>query len=255
MPLNHVHQSLALRTQFEQLQKEIEAKGMAVKACVVDFVQPTKDQWQGLVDAVNEGHVSVLGNSSVVNNIGVCHAAPGFFDEEDRALCDDMVRANVVSTMTATRIVVPQMQAQGNGLILNMGSFAALRSLPFMSVYAGTKGFVKTFSQSLAYELEPDGITVSYIYGQWGIGSMLGSKGRSLFNPAPSTFVRSALDRIGLKCGAHDSHTSIPYYPHSIVNFVSSCLWDPMHAKLAHYGFGQHVYALGAEKRTHAAAE
>ncbi|KAJ2054552.1 hypothetical protein GGI08_004533, partial [Coemansia sp. S2] len=90
------------------------------------------------------------------NNVGLCHENPTFFDEEEQDKCNDMVEVNVNTMMDLTRIVVPQMQQRKNGLIINLGSFAAMRSMPFLSVYAGTKGFVKTYSQSLAYELEPD---------------------------------------------------------------------------------------------------
>ncbi|KAJ2234001.1 hypothetical protein IWW45_003753 [Coemansia sp. RSA 485] len=78
----------------------------------------------------------------IVNNVGLCHENPIFFDEESEKLCNDMVEVNVNTMMNVTRIVVPQMQKRKNGLIINMGSFAALRSLPFLSVYAGTKGFI-----------------------------------------------------------------------------------------------------------------
>ncbi|KAJ2321065.1 hypothetical protein IWW52_000981 [Coemansia sp. RSA 2704] len=146
----------------------------------------------------------------VVNNTSVCHAAPTFFDEEDQSLCDKIVEANVTSTMNITRIVVPQMQARSNGLIINMGSFTAMRSMPFLSVYAGSKGFVKTFSQSLAYELEPQGIMVSYVFGLADVARMFGRSDYSATNPAPALYVQSVFDRLGLKCGAPESHTTIP---------------------------------------------
>lgn len=44
-----------------------------------------------------------------------------------------------------------------------MGSFAGYTSTPLLSVYAGTKSFMYSFSQALGSELEEKGITVSYI--------------------------------------------------------------------------------------------
>ncbi|KAJ2422504.1 hypothetical protein GGF41_003480 [Coemansia sp. RSA 2531] len=137
--------------------------------------------------------------------------------------------------MDLTRIVVPQMQQRKNGLIINLGSFAAIRSMPFLSVYAGTKGFVKTYSQSLAYELEPDGITVSHLLSFWVTSKMSGYREPTLSIPSPEQYVQRVFSRLGLKCGASDSHTTLPYYPHSILNFVVSCLWDPVLAIPAHY--------------------
>ncbi|KAJ1951298.1 hypothetical protein FBU59_000248 [Linderina macrospora] len=134
-----------------------------------------------------------------------------------------------------TRLIVPQMRERKTGLILNMGSFAALRSLPFLSVYAGTKGFVKTWSQSLAYELEPDGITVSHVFSFWVTSKMSGFRNPTLSVPTPETYVQCTFDRLGLRCGATDSFTTIPYWPHSILNFIVSCLWDPRHAPPVQY--------------------
>ncbi|KAJ2299823.1 hypothetical protein IW139_001489 [Coemansia sp. RSA 353] len=108
---------------------------------------------------------------AIVNSISVCHQAPTFFDEEEKSDCDNIVNANITSLMSMIRTVVPQMQERQNGLIINMDSFTSMRSMPFMSVYAGTKGFVKSFTMSLAPELESDGIMVRH-----GIYSSMDSK-------------------------------------------------------------------------------
>ncbi|KAJ2455956.1 hypothetical protein EV183_000299, partial [Coemansia sp. RSA 2336] len=211
-------------TAMKSLESRILTNGRQVKSCTIDFSSKVDCQWDELRGIIDQAHISVL-----VNNIGNYSSIPKFFDGEDEEVCNKMVHASVSSVMDVTRLVVPQMQARKNGLIINMGSFTALRSMPFMSVYAGANSFIKIFSQSLAYELEPDGIMVSYVFGHADISNLLGIK----INP--NQFVGHIFDRLGLRCGAHDSHTSIPYYPHSILNFISSCLWDPVHAKPAQY--------------------
>ncbi|KAJ2241265.1 hypothetical protein GGH97_004350, partial [Coemansia sp. RSA 475] len=118
------------------------------------------------------------------NNINVCHQAPTFFDEEEKLDCDNIVNANVTSLMSMIRTVVPQMQERQNGLIINMDSFTSMRSMPFMSVYAGTKGFVKSFTLSLAPELESDGIMVFCVLGLSDISKMFGIKTHSLTVPS-----------------------------------------------------------------------
>lgn len=45
-----------------------------------------------------------------------------------------------------------------NGLILNLGSFAALTNSPLLAPYAGTKAFLQTWSQALSSELEGKGV-------------------------------------------------------------------------------------------------
>ncbi|KAJ2740093.1 hypothetical protein GGI20_005987 [Coemansia sp. BCRC 34301] len=204
--------------------------GVEARSYAVDFTKCTESQWSDIRELVQQEEVSVL-----VNNVGLCHENPIFFDEEDSSACNDMVEVNVNTMLDITRIVVPQMQQRKNGLIINLGSFSAMRSMPFLSVYSGTKGFVKTFSQSLAYELEPYGITVSHVYSFWVTSKMSGYREPTLSVPSPGQYVQTVFNRLGLKCGASDSHTTFPYYPHSILSFVVSCLWDPVLAVPAHY--------------------
>ncbi|KAJ1898425.1 hypothetical protein LPJ66_002764, partial [Kickxella alabastrina] len=217
-------------SKLADMKKEIEKKGVSVKSYAVDFTKCTESQWSDIHDLIQGESVSV-----VINNVGLCHHNPIFFDEEDEIMCNDMVKVNITTMMNITRLAVPQMQERQNGLIINLGSFAAMRSLPFLSVYAGTKGFVKTYSQSLAYELEPHGIMVSHIFSFWVTSKMSGYRDPKLSVPSPERYIECVFDRLGLRCGSSDSHTAIPYYPHSILNFVVSCLWDPIHAKDAHY--------------------
>ncbi|KAJ2440026.1 hypothetical protein GGF42_007763, partial [Coemansia sp. RSA 2424] len=207
-----------------------ELKGVEARSYAVDFTKCTEAQWSDIKDLVQQEEVSVL-----VNNVGLCHENPIFFDEEDVSVCNNMVEVNVSTMMDITRIVVPQMQKRKNGLIINLGSFSAMRSMPFLSVYAGTKGFVKTYSQSLAYELEPYGITVSHVFSFWVTSKMSGYREPTLSVPSPGQYVQTVFNRLGLRCGASDSHTTFPYYPHSILSFVVSCLWDPVLAVPAHY--------------------
>ncbi|KAJ1645296.1 hypothetical protein LPJ64_003106 [Coemansia asiatica] len=217
-------------SKLEKMQQSIEVKGVRAISYAVDFANCSEQQWEEIRQIVSKEKVSVL-----INNVGLCHKNPIFFDEESESLCNDMVEVNINTMMSITRIVVPQMQKRKNGLIINMGSFAALRSLPFLSVYAGTKGFVKTYTQSLAYELEPDNIMVSHIFSFWVTSKMSGYREPTLSVPSPEQYVRCVFDRLGLRCGAFDSHTTIPYYPHSLLSYIVSCLWDPMHAKGVHY--------------------
>jgi short-subunit dehydrogenase len=48
-----------------------------------------------------------------------------------------------------------------SGRILNVASTAAFVPGPWMSIYYATKAFVLSFSEAIAYELKPDGITVT----------------------------------------------------------------------------------------------
>jgi 17beta-estradiol 17-dehydrogenase / very-long-chain 3-oxoacyl-CoA reductase len=67
------------------------------------------------------------------------------------------------ATLKVTKLVLPGMIIRKRGLILTVGSFAALIPSPLLAVYSGSKAFVSTWSQALGSELEGSGITVELL--------------------------------------------------------------------------------------------
>ncbi len=95
----------------------------------------------------------------LVNNAGF--GDYGLFAEGDRNKQEAMIRVNVLALTTLTRALLPQMMRRRKGRILNVASIASFAPGPFMAVYYATKAYVLSFSQALAAELKPYGITVS----------------------------------------------------------------------------------------------
>ncbi|KAJ2419943.1 hypothetical protein GGF47_004489, partial [Coemansia sp. RSA 2524] len=215
---------LLSRTQrkLDDLEQQLMAMGVKVDSYAVDFSCATSTDWTHIREIITSKNIGIL-----VNNVGICHPSVTSFMEETPALCSQMVEVNIHTTVNMTRLVVPQMRQQKNGLILNIGSWTSMKGMPFLSVYAGTKGFVKTFSQSLAYELEPEGITVDHIFSFWVSSKMSGYKSASISIPSPSIYASHVLSHIGLRCGSMDAYSSVPYAPHSFLGFVSTMMWDP----------------------------
>jgi short-subunit dehydrogenase len=94
----------------------------------------------------------------LVNNAGVGYGGR-FLDqpkERHRAMIDVDVRAVV----DLTRTFVPAMVARGEGAIVNVVSMSAFQAVPFLAVYAASKAFVLSLTESLATELEGTGVTV-----------------------------------------------------------------------------------------------
>jgi len=60
--------------------------------------------------------------------------------------------------------VLPQMRAQGGGIIHNVSSSVGLTGFPGISGYASTKGAIEALTRTLALELEPYGITVNLMH-------------------------------------------------------------------------------------------
>lgn len=100
------------------------------------FAQTAVDLW---------GRIDVL-----VNNAGVMPLSPLSalkLDEWDR-----MVDVNIKGVLWGIAAVLPVMELQGEGQIINIGSIGALRAMPTAAVYCGTKFAVRAISDGLRQE-------------------------------------------------------------------------------------------------------
>jgi 3-oxoacyl-[acyl-carrier protein] reductase len=98
----------------------------------------------------------------LVNNAAITHRNMPLLDV-DEATFDRLLQVNVKSIYLMTHAVVPLMQRNGGGVIVNIGSTAGLRPRPGLTWYNGTKGFVNVVSKSLALDLAPMNIRVNGI--------------------------------------------------------------------------------------------
>lgn len=95
----------------------------------------------------------------LINNAGF--GLYGLFSEMDSQEILDMIQVNMASLTHLTKLLLPDMIERGSGKILNVASTAAFQPGPLMAVYYATKAYVLSFSEALANELEPFGITVT----------------------------------------------------------------------------------------------
>jgi NAD(P)-dependent dehydrogenase (short-subunit alcohol dehydrogenase family) len=87
--------------------------------------------------------------------------AGGALIETDRATWDGMLAMNLTATFVAARAVVPHMVTAGRGRVVTIGSRAVVPPGPGFIAYTTAKAGVIAFTQALARELEPHGITVN----------------------------------------------------------------------------------------------
>jgi 3-oxoacyl-[acyl-carrier protein] reductase len=107
-----------------------------------------------------EQTVATLGSLDIlVNNAGISHRNRPML-EVDEAEFDRIFAVNVKSLYLFAQAAVPQMRAQGRGVIVNIGSTAGLRPRPGLTWYNGSKGAVHAITKSMAIELAPDRIRV-----------------------------------------------------------------------------------------------
>ena len=98
----------------------------------------------------------------VVNNAGTTHRNKPIMEVEE-AEFDRIFAVNVKAIFLTTQAFVPHMREKGGGVFVNVGSTAALRPRPGLTVYNASKGAVHVMTKSLAVELAPDKIRVCAI--------------------------------------------------------------------------------------------
>jgi 3-oxoacyl-[acyl-carrier protein] reductase len=95
----------------------------------------------------------------VVNNAGTTHKNKPLMEVRE-AEFDRIFAVNVKSILLAAQAFIPHMRAHGGGVFINVGSTAALRPRPGLTVYNASKGAVHVMTKSMAVELAPDKIRV-----------------------------------------------------------------------------------------------
>ena len=127
------------------------------------FVAPTDLQDQGQISRLVRQSLDRYGRIDVLANI----AGWGKYDWIDDTSAEDLRRhfdVNVIGLAELTRQVVPVMQRQRSGHILNMSSYSSRIAFPPMTLYAASKYAVEGFSDGLRRELAPWGIHVTRIH-------------------------------------------------------------------------------------------
>lgn len=117
----------------------------------------------------------------VVNNAGAAYRNQPLLDVGEDEF-DRVFRVNVKSIFHFVRAAVPVMRDGGGGVILNVGSTAAIRPRPGLTWYNASKGAVSLMSKSLAVELAPWRIRVNALCPVMGETGLL-----ETFMGAPDT--------------------------------------------------------------------
>ena len=98
----------------------------------------------------------------LVNNAGF--GSRGEFATSDTERMLRMVRVNIEAVVDLTGRLLPAMAARGRGAVINVASTAAFQPLPGSAVYAASKAFVLSFSESLRTELRDRGVSVTALF-------------------------------------------------------------------------------------------
>ena len=142
--------------QLDEVAKEIDAQGgealavatdLRIRADVENLVQKTVDQF---------GQIDILVNNAGINPRGL------FLDSTDEEW-EQGWQINVMGVVHCCRAVLPLMQQQGSGNIINVGSGMGQVGHANLSVYCASKAALHGLTQAIAEEVWQDGIIANVL--------------------------------------------------------------------------------------------
>lgn len=143
------------KDKLAKLGKKLSAEhGIATEVAQIDLSTPGAPR-----DLFNEMATRGIDIDVLVNNAGVLEMGP--FKTQSPETLGDMIRLNTVALTELAALFVPPMAKRKTGRVLNVASVASFQPVPSLAVYAGTKAFVLSLTESLAEELKSDGVTVT----------------------------------------------------------------------------------------------
>jgi len=140
------------KEKLERLAKELHHQyGVTIVVIPADLMKQ-RDR-DSLLPAAKErlGELDIL-----VNNAGVLRGGP--HHRRDKRDITRMFVTNCIAGAELTHGILPDMLARRSGHIVTIGSVAGMVSLPYMAVYAATKGANVLFNLTLQTELQNTGV-------------------------------------------------------------------------------------------------
>ena len=133
----------------------------------IDIVHAESDFRMLAVDLLNSEDtskaVAEIGSIDVLANIAGGFAMGDTVAGTSDETWDFMMNLNTRTVLNMVRAVVPKMQNQGGGKIVNIGARNGLRGVGNMAAYSASKSVVIRLTESLADELKHDNINVNCI--------------------------------------------------------------------------------------------
>jgi len=127
----------------------------AVDVTVLAHDLGAQDAPRHLYDEVTSRGITV---DTLVNNAGF--ASHGEFAITDPDLLMAQVTLNCVSLTGITALFLPGMLERRTGTIVNVASTSSFQPVPKLAVYAATKAFVLSFTESLWHETRGGGVRI-----------------------------------------------------------------------------------------------
>lgn len=141
---------------LEALATELRATGAQVEVKVTDVTRA--EQVQALVDLALDRHGRV---DVMLNNAGLMPHSP--LDRRRLEDWDQMIDVNIKGVLYGIAAVLPTMQTQKSGHIINVASVAGHKVRAGSTVYSATKHAVRIISEGLRQEVKPYGLRTTIL--------------------------------------------------------------------------------------------
>jgi short-subunit dehydrogenase len=139
---------------LDSLATELKAK----HACRCEVIAADLSQPGGPEQVIAEVARRGLTVELLVNN--AAFGIVGEVDDVDLHRMQELVRLNIAALVDLTYRVLPGMLSRGHGAIVNLSSLSAFQPVAYMAAYAASKAFALHFSEALAIEVRPRGVTI-----------------------------------------------------------------------------------------------
>lgn len=141
-------------TKLNQVATDIShTHGVSVDSTVLDLSLP--DAGHRLYQAARQRRDVV---DLLINNAGF--GMYGSFVEFPMTSIRHMLHLHINTVVESIRLFLPAMIERRSGTIINVASLAGLIPIPYFAEYSATKAFLISFSESLAVEVRPYGVTI-----------------------------------------------------------------------------------------------
>jgi uncharacterized protein len=219
------HLVLTARRQqrLEALAAELRAAhGVMVEVIVADLARPG-----GAAALLADLQQRGLTVHTLVNNAGF--GLRGRFNEASWDEAEAMLQLMVSAPLQLSHALLPAMQQQGDGLILNVASLAGLiPGLPGSTLYSACKALLIRFSQSLAAETSGSGVRVLALcpgYVRSEFHTVLGVEER--MQRLPGVFWMEA-DDLAARCLAAADGGAVVHVPGALNRLIAALAhWLP----------------------------
>lgn len=142
---------------LEETSKELTASFDQTHHYVVDISDQAK-----LIEVFQEIEKMSGAIDLLINNAAVSHT--GRIEKTRQADFEWVIKINLVGTANVCQLAIPLIRKSSLKMIANVASGIAFHGIPKFSAYGASKAGLRSFSQSLRAELQPEGFMVSCIF-------------------------------------------------------------------------------------------